>query len=211
VGRVALGASLAASALLVAGAGAVPGLAWLAWVGLLPLFLAIRLLSAVGASLAGALWGGCVWVFSTTLGGGAIAPALGSFLLLLTVPAVYAYLGGWVTRRLGFSPLYLALGWVGVELALSPLGLRYGLLAGVLGGGTLVQVVGGLLGYAMLAFLIALVNAAVLATLEEVGRYWGRPRFVTHSDDDRGWLITLTTSCVPVSAPRPAGPRAPPA
>lgn len=119
-----LGVLLVPSALLTAAAVGSADSSWFAWFGLLPLFLAIRLLSPAVAGLAGAFWGGCFYLFlaARVVPGLALTPH--SFALLALALMLYAYLGGLLTRRVGFSPMLLALGWIAVELMLKPLGLR---------------------------------------------------------------------------------------
>ncbi len=120
---------LALSALLVSAAMSSPALAWLGWISLLPLFAAIRVLPPKFAALAGVWWGAAL-----ALGHAWFAGAGGSSVILgivrtVCVIGLYTGLGAALTRRIGFSPLVLAVGWIGVELALLPLGWRDGLLA----------------------------------------------------------------------------------
>ena len=145
-----------------------PELGWLAWISLLPLFLAIRVLAPPPAGMAGALWGGCLYACLVAGPAPAIHPALASLTLLVAVPALYLYLGSLLTRRIGFSPLILALGWIGVEFALLSLGLRSGLLAGTQADGPIVEWVGRLLGYVFVALMVACANASLLAVLTHV-------------------------------------------
>ena len=142
----------------------------LGWILLLPLFVAIRMVSPLAALGAGALWGSSVCVFTYAAGSVPLAGTAGTFWLLSLVPGLYALFGSLLTRRVGFSPLLLGLGWVGVELALQPLGLRQGLLAATQGDGLLIQAVGYLAGYALIAFAVAYLNAALLAVLSHVCR-----------------------------------------
>ncbi|MHC4356170.1 MAG: hypothetical protein ACYTE3_17110 [Planctomycetota bacterium] len=155
----ALGVLLVPSALLTAAAAGSADYSWFAWFGLLPLFLAIRVLSPAVAALAGAFWGGCFYLF---LAAGAV-PGLSltshSFALLVLVLMLYAYFGGLLTRWVGFSPMLLALGWILVELTLKPLGLRQGLLAGTQGADGFLHWISCLLGYASVASLVVGVNA----------------------------------------------------
>jgi apolipoprotein N-acyltransferase len=141
---------------------------WLGWVTLLPLLLAIRVLPPWRALIAGSFWGGCFYLLSLLGGEAPFDSSLRSFALLTLIPGLYAGLGSVITRRVGFSPLLLGLGWVGVEFALQPLALHNGLLAGTQGDGLVVRVVGNLAGYALVAFLVAYVNAALLSVLGEV-------------------------------------------
>jgi apolipoprotein N-acyltransferase len=162
---VVIAGAVAASAFLMALAIASPSYWWLGWVTLLPLFLAIRVFTPLGASLCGGLWGGALFASAVALFDTPIQGDLLSFLLLCLIPASYAFVGARLTGRVGFSPLVLAFGWIGVELALAPLGLRHGLLAGTQGDGVVVRVVGSFTGYALVAFLVAYVNASLLSVL----------------------------------------------
>jgi apolipoprotein N-acyltransferase len=163
-----LGALLVLSALLTALAVGSGGYSWFAWFGLLPLFLAIRVLSPAVAALAGALWGGCFYLFSVA---GAV-PGLSlmphSFGLLAIVLMLYAYIGVLLTRWVGFSPMLMALGWILVELALTPLGLNQGLLAGTQGANPYLHWISCLLGYVLVAFLVAGANAWLVLLLSSV-------------------------------------------
>jgi len=165
---VGLGGALAISAQLMAVAIQSPSYWWLGWLTLLPLFLAIRVLSPLRALAAGSFWGACFCVLSLIGGEPAFAPTLSSFVLLSAIPGIYAGLGSIITRRVGFSPLMLGLGWVGVEFALHPLALHNGLLAGTQGDGWVVRVVGNVAGYVLVAFLVAYVTAALLSVLTQV-------------------------------------------
>ena len=96
---------------------------YLAWVVIIPLLLAIRNLTPFRALIAGSFWGLCLFAFAALSNGALFEPTWGALLRLATIPAAYAWLGSRVTRRTGFSPLMLGLGWVVVELFLQPLGL----------------------------------------------------------------------------------------
>jgi len=136
--------------------------AWIAWVSLLPLFQAIRRFDCLQASLAGGLWGACLYLFSSSGGGAVIQPAVSSLALLSALPAVYVGASSWLTRRIGLSPFVLAVGWMLLELALRPLGLPLGLVA-TTQDASLVHWLGGLLGYVFVAFIVIYINASLLA------------------------------------------------
>lgn len=157
--------SLILSALLMAVAVGSTVCSWLAWFGLLPLFLSIRMLRPVSATLAGAIWGVCFYFFSVTFAAPAISPTFQSLTLLTIVPAFYACSGAFLTRWVGFNPILLSLGWVLVEIAIKPLGLHQGLLAGTQSQSPILHWISRLLGYAFVAFLVACVNASLLAVL----------------------------------------------
>ncbi len=177
--------ALTLSAGVTAAALAEPGHSWVAWFSLIPLFGAIRVLRPAVAFLCGGVWGVCLYVFAAALAS-VIDPTARSLILLAVVPAAYACLGALLTRRIGFSPLILGLGWVLVEVALAPVGLRQGLLAGTLAGGTLAHWLGQLLGYVFVAFLVAGVNASLLAFLSHAGRGLPRQRSLALARDDGG-------------------------
>lgn len=163
-----LAALLTISAAMTAFACTSPTLGITAWFSLLPLFLAVRILRPSEALIAGGLWGLALFAALQALGQSFAVSGTTSLLLLVTVPAIYTWLGASVTRWTGFHPLLLGLGWVGVEVALRPLSLRNGLLTGTQGNGLIVRLVGGVLGYLLVAFLLALANALVLSFLSEI-------------------------------------------
>lgn len=178
----AMGCALSFSAILMATSIGSPN-GWLGWVALLPLFFAIRVLSPLPALLSGSFWGISFFAASSIVGGSGVESSVGSFLLLLTIPGLYAGLCSRITRRVGFSPLMLGLGWVAVEFALSPLSLHHGLLAGTVGDGLLVRLVGNLAGYVLVAFIVAYVTASLLSVLTRVYVAVATARMVATSGD----------------------------
>ena len=184
---------------------------WLGWVTLLPLLLAIRLLTPRWAGACGALWGGTLYLFSTALIDTPIPPTMRSLVLLAAIPAAYAFLGALLTRRTGFSALCLGFGWFGVELALKPLGLPGSLLVGVQGGGSLAYFVQGLLGSAVVASVVAVVNGLLASALTRVQLRIPRKTLVIHSYDkpSKPCRTLLRSKCPSVSI-HCCGPRAPP-
>ena len=154
--------TLIAGAYLTALAVSSAGLTWMAWVSLLPLFIGIKFLSPVRAGAAGLVFGVSFYLLSITVVGSTIPASLGSLLLLAAGPAIYATLGSAFTRRYGFSPLAMGVGWIGLELTLQPLGLGGSLLAAGLDTGTVAFVIAESLGYAVLAAMIAYAVAWLL-------------------------------------------------
>jgi apolipoprotein N-acyltransferase len=183
---------------------------WLGWVTLVPLLLAIRVLRPVRALIAGSFWGLCFFLFSLLTGDAPFAPSLASLAMLSTIPALYAGLGSAITRRAGFSPLLLGLGWVGVEFALQPLGLHNGLLAATQGDGVVVQLVGNLTGYVLVAFLVAYVSAALLSALGGVCVSVSSSRVVRGSGHTPTRFIPSELPCDLLHFIRPSQPRGPP-
>ncbi len=205
-------ASLGLSAYAMGVARGSPDYWWVGWVVLLPLLVSIRVLAPVKAMAAGAFWGLCVFV-SLFLASGPepeFAGGVGSLILLTVVPGVYAYLGARLTRRIGFSPYLLALGWMGVELALSPIGLRSGLLAGTQGDGVVIHWLGNFAGCALVAFLVAYVSATVFEALRRVCAGDAARAFVTTPPHPPPRLFPQETFSDLFDLIRPARPRAPP-
>ena len=160
--------SLIGSAVLMAASLGRPGLAWLAWICLLPLLAAVRKLSPLPAALAGAGWGLCLNTAATAGLAPNLDPSLLSLALLAIVPAAYTALGSLATRAVGFAPLILSLLWILAEVALRPLGLEGGLLAGTQSAGGLAGYIAGLLGYVFIAFAIIYGNAWLLQLLSDL-------------------------------------------
>ncbi len=202
--------SLVGSAFLVSLAHRSHEYAWLGWLALLPLLAAVRTCRPVGAMFAGALWGVSLHLFSVGAPGGGISEGFRSLALLTAAPAIYACLGSLLTRRIGFSPFVLGVSWMGVELAFEPLGIRNGLLAGTQGDATLIHWVGNALGYVLVAFFVAYVNACLLSALSRVRLPIPSPRQLACAGDHRTRLIPQTFSCFPLFAIPASQPRGPP-
>jgi apolipoprotein N-acyltransferase len=184
--------SLMVSAGLMAFAIDSPGRWWLGWFSLLPLFHVIRIGSPRAAMGAGSFWGLCLFLFAVGLFDTQFSATWGSILLLVLIPGAYAFLGAWLTRRIGFSAYLLALGWIGVEFALRPLGLHHGLLAGTQGDdGVVIRVLGSFAGYVLVAFLVAYVNASLLSVLDRVQVCLTQPRLPVRSvEPQRRFFLT---------------------
>lgn len=214
-GIVFLGTSLVFSALLTAVAVRAPAYHGLAWISLLPLFHAMRSLRLNDAGLAGGLWGLCLYLFCVTDSPNLIVhitPSISSLILFAAVPAVYVGLGALLTRAIGFNPLMLAVGWVLVEIAFRPLRLRHGLLAGAQMESIQVQWLARLLGYVFVAFLVAYVNASLLAFVVAV-RGLGAPQSKSPAELIVVGRIAPSLSCIFYDRwiHSRARPRAPPA
>jgi apolipoprotein N-acyltransferase len=156
---------------------------WLGWITLLPVFQAIRTLTPLRAALGCGLWGASLFAFCVGLFETAIPGTPGAFAALTLVPAAYGFVGARVTRRVGFSPYLLALGWMGVELALDPVGLRHGLLAATQGNGLLLGAFGSFTGFVLVAFVVAYVNASLLSALHTVHRAIAQSRMAVRGSD----------------------------
>ncbi|UCE61217.1 MAG: hypothetical protein JSU63_05605 [Phycisphaerales bacterium] len=202
--------SLVASAFAMSAAIVSPDLAWLGWLSLLPLFIAIRVSVPRTGFLYGGLWGACLWAFSIADSDLTSLATPASFALLTTAPAIYAYLGTRLTRWIGYSPFVLGFGWMGVELAFAPVGLDRGLL-GILGGdGTVVSWIGNSFGYVLVAFLVALVNASLVSILSGVRLPMASRGYRSLPGNNGARLLPQTLFCLSRSALRPSQPRAPP-
>jgi len=164
IARTLLISSIVASAWLMSVAVTGGRHPWIGWLALFPLFVALRIERPALAMGAGGLWGAVLWLCLMGRGAeGAGGPA--SPVLLVLAPALYASAGSWLTRRVGFSPFVLGVGWIGVELALRPLGLHHGLLASTQGEGWLFQIVGHVFGYLLVSFGVAFFTAWVVAVV----------------------------------------------
>jgi apolipoprotein N-acyltransferase len=157
---IAIAVSLVLSAYLTSLSMAGPSASWLAWISLVPLFWTIKFLRPRHALHGGMLWGVSLYLFAAA--GGVIPRGALSLTLLICLPAAYAGIGSLVTRRVGFSALTLALGWVLVEFALRPIGLEQGFLARTQADSALLNGVADALGYVFVAFIVVGANAWLL-------------------------------------------------
>ncbi len=205
-----LALSLVGAALLMSLALSSASNQWLGLITLVPLLWCMRILSPSRACLAGGLYGLSLAVFSGLGSHPSLAMSISSVALITLVVSVYGWLGARITRRIGFSPLILALGWVVVELALKPLAIKHGLLASTQGGGLFVRVIGPVAGYLVVAFLIAYFNASILEILTGACTVDGGGRRLVFSSRPYVAAIQSTFLCCPTDYANIAQPRAPP-
>lgn len=217
----ALAVSLVCSALLVTLALGEPECRWLAWISFLPLFVAVRSLRPVGAALSGALWGACLYLFSSAgpwpiAGDGsslAMGPSLRLLTLLVLIPAVYAGLAALPARAIGFKLFTLALGWTLLEIVLQRHNLsrrQDGLLVQVQDQGLYLYSLKRLLAYVLTAFLVACVNASLIGILCGVRLHLPTEYSRAGSLDVAGWLWTQRVLAIDAWTLRQAYPRGPP-
>lgn len=216
----ALGVSLILSALLTAAALRLPDEHWLAWISFLPLFVIVRSARPFAAALAGALWGGCFYLFcsagatpalNTT--DPAIAPSASLLALLILIPAVYLGLAARPARAIGYKLLTLALGWTLIEIVLhlhNPSVARQGLLTGSVGEGADLHWLVRLLGYVCTAFLVATVNASLVGILSGVRLSLPAYRSLAGSPHVVWHLASRVVLAIQSWTHRQAHPRAPP-
>jgi|GEM_PF-1192806 len=201
---------LVAGARLMALAGSADGHVWLGWFALVPLFFAIRWCRPVWAFVCGAIWGGALYTFSAGQSASAAAPAIANFLLLTTSPAVYTCLGALLTRRIGFSPVALAVGWMGVAFALHHAGSHMGLFGAQEGHLGALDWISQALGWIFISFAFALVSAWLVVVLSGVRLCAGDRRTPTSIDDYTLYLAPQTFAGFPLFSVPASHPRAPP-
>lgn len=195
---------------LMAVAAASSGHPWLGFLALVPLFVAIRVCRPFEALAFGGTWGLSLYLFGTLTLEAAVPQGPAALALLTSIPALYMFLGACLTRWIGFSPFVLAVGWMGVELAFAPLGLRNGLLASTQTDGWLLQVIGQFFGYALVAFVVALISAHVVSALSAVRVTRPGRTYRSRSGNQTTPLVPQTFLCFPLFAVPSTRPRAPP-
>jgi len=180
---------------------------------LLPLLAAMRVFSPGRAMLCGSLWGASLFVFLAVGASPLVPVAVSSLVLLTAIPATYAFVLVWLSRRYGFNPLMLAFGWGLVELSLMPLGLQGGLLGSAVGfqSGSALHLVQGVLGYVCIAAIIVAVNGLALALLGcAYKRVCGTARVVRRSSCVQRRFFPLEVPIHLLSVANLGRPRAPP-
>lgn len=185
-------------------------LPWLGCLALVPLLRAVQTQNPLGAAVSGALWGGSLYFFGSGAVVDVVPSSLASFVVLVSAPAAYALGGAALTRAIGFSPFVLSVGWLLLELVFQPLGLSRGLLAATQGDSWLVGAIGQLLGYVLIAFVVAYTSALILALLSGVRFRSLRQVCVAELGDAGVCLWRPALRFVPCFVPAPSRPRAPP-
>ena len=206
----ALAASLVLSACLTAAALRSRDCSWVAWLSLLPLFWAVRSLRPTAAALCGAFWGAWLYLCSTAGPAPPVASTPLALGLLTAVPAIYAGLCSRLTRRIGFNPLMLALGWILVEMALKPLGLDQGLLASTQSDATHVPWISRLLGSVFVAALVVCANASLVGILSGARLSFPASRSLGGSPNAGARALAQVVLPIQSWTLRQAQPRAPP-
>jgi apolipoprotein N-acyltransferase len=176
--------SLMASALLVGGEAHHPAGWLLEGIALVPLFAAIRLLRRGGAAFCGALWGFYLCLALALQCGGAPQRDDVFWLALVGMPALYAYGASALTERFGFQPLLLAVAWLAPEFVFHLISGRNGIVAQATTPDHPLSTIVQLLGWLILAGLIAYVNAKLAAALGRA-RVAARARIVTAGEKPR--------------------------
>jgi len=211
--------SLIGSAYLMAGSLGSMAHPAVGWFALVPVFVSIYVLRPALAGAAGLLWGVSVILLAYRFGWHPPLP-LGEgwgegvsyftpLLLFAILPALYTGLGSWLTRRIGFSPFVLAVGWMGVELAFSATGFRFGQFT-LDAGPSWLHVLANSLGYVFIAFLVAYLNAGFVCLISRVRLSLPRPRPITASGGVFGILAPRVFSFISNPTSLPCQPRAPP-
>ncbi len=158
--------SLVGSALLIGLSARTGRYPYVACVGLVPLFVAIRICRPLGAFLSGALWGLSLWTVSFAGLGPAITLSTTPFFVMIVSPALYAWLGALMTRWIGFSPLILGVGWIPFELAFARVGFAHGLIFAAATANDTVINLAHILGSAVVTFAAALCNLTLVSVIE---------------------------------------------
>lgn len=182
---------LAVSAALVGVAASGAGWAWTGWIALAPLLIILSQTTPAIGFFAGAWWGAIAVL--------CCAPAahdLGAMLIVALTVGVYGALVSAVTKRIGFSPLVVAILWIGVELVLAPVGFDQGLVAATQSSSAPLAWLNSIFGYAIVAFGIVWINAHLaLALHRAIRRSTKRPGLLPPTILVRRWR-SLNVVCV---------------
>ncbi|NNF43744.1 MAG: hypothetical protein HKN62_12015 [Phycisphaerales bacterium] len=195
--------AVVAGASLLGLAQANPALTVSGWIGLLPLLWCIARFDPRRSLGAGVLFGACL--------GGVSAASVASIPLVAGVCGLFAGVAALMTRRHGFSPYLVAVGWLLVEITLQPLGWGEGLLAVAHGDAGVLSTVAEVFGLAIAAFVVAYVNALLVRVADVVLRRFGSARsfgLAAGVLEMPPWTTTLPAWRL---VSRPGVPRAPPA
>jgi len=136
---------------------------WVAWIGLLPLFAAVRRLTGIAAAASGALWGGTVYIAAVMIADTPLAFSWRICLISGAIPALYLFAVAWFIRRYGYSALALALGWVIVEFVAKATGAYPDLIGAEQSPSALFKLIADFLGTGFIALVIVYASAFVIS------------------------------------------------
>jgi hypothetical protein len=156
----------------------------LAVLGLFPLLILVQFARTRGAFVGGACWGGGAAIMAA-----GFDPAL--WIAFVLGPAVFAFLSTWITRRIGFSAVIIAVLWMLIELAMIHSGLApHGVFASLAEGSSLAGGLAAWLGSAHVALLFALLASGVIAATVAV---------LTRLRHSRSKSVALLSHSAPIS------------
>jgi apolipoprotein N-acyltransferase len=173
VERAAIFALLCGGGLLTGLAVASPGFHWAAWIGLIPIFAAVRQFAGAPAILGGALWGIAVYVGAVAVSVSPIPMTYSGCAAYLILPAGYVYIMALFSRRYWYSSLAMALGWIVIELIVNASGVRPGLISAEHIDNPFFRVIADFLGTGFVAFVVAYLGAVVIIVSSYLSVNWG--------------------------------------
>lgn len=207
-----LAVTIGLGAVLVAiNAGRQPSLS-LGVLGLVPVFLSIRLLPpSLAAALAG-FWGLCLVSYPSELARSG-AFDFSAKIFAIGIPALHAGVCAVVSQRLRFSPVFITFAWVGVELSFVALGFPRGLLGSFLPEGPVVGWLTSTLGAVFVGLLAAYLATWIALGISETHRLGQQPDRSLHVCVELIQQSLRAMEVVPrsISRSRPYIPRGPPA
>ncbi|MCP4590972.1 MAG: hypothetical protein GY842_09525 [bacterium] len=165
------------------------------------------------ASLAGGLWGTCLYLFCSTGPTPVVTPSGWLLVLLIVIPAIYVGLATRPARAIAFKLLTLALGWTLIEAVVglhSPSGAGEDLLTGSAGEGPHLHWLARVLGCVCSAFLVACANASLVGIIAHAS--WTLPKQLLSLErlQFSRHLSPQTVVCTSLFSGRQSLPRAPP-
>lgn len=196
---------------LTAGSAVVScGFHWAAWVGLVPLFAAIRRLTGREALAGGALWGGAAYFAAIIASRTFIPVSFAAYAVYVVLPAVYVYFMASFSRRYWHSSLAMALGWIVVELAVNASGIQPGLITAEHIESPFLRVIADFLGSGFIAFLFAYAGAIVITVVSNLCVYWHSTPTLIPQYSEAGFIHESQTLALFGRRLRPMRPRGPP-
>jgi hypothetical protein len=183
---------------------------WAAWLGLVPVFAAIRRLSGVRAFLGGALWGGAVYLGAMIASGASFPITPLGCMHHILLPAGYVYFMAVFSRRYWYSPLALALGWILVELAVNVSGAQPGLISAEHISSPFLHVLTDFFGSGFIAFAVAYAGASVITIASSLGVRWRLSAIVIWRPTECRLVYESLSNPYATRHLRPVRPRGPP-
>lgn len=186
------------------------GFHWSAWLGLIPIFAAIRRFSGVPALAGGAVWGVAVYLSAVGATALSLPITFSGFVVYMFLPAGYVYLMSLFSRRYWYSTLAMALGWIVVELAVNAIGVRPGLITSEHIGSPALRVIADFLGTGFIAFFIACAGAIVITIVSNLRFHWQSTPLIIPRYGASRFIHELQSHTRSGRRFRPTHPRGPP-
>lgn len=148
---------------------------FICFVALLPLIIRLSRASMLSAVRTGFLFG-LSFLLTVSIDSIAAAPLLTAVKVFAGLVLIVALAGatGWIRKRYGFNPVFLAVFWAFLDYGLDGLGITPGILGKVPPSIPIFGAISTLFGFVIVSFIIVLANSLLLMAIDKIASLAGK-------------------------------------